>query len=206
MLHLTWLTLALLAPGPVTTGRATFRPTPAEADVPAAFRMVAETFSYERQPLRTTPGYTVEAVRFPSPVVTPDVANNTVHAEYFRPTRPGKPARRRGQRTTSRGRLRPSRALPRGEASRSGGRGDVREAAVLRREAADRRRDSSRPTPSRSVMPMRQGVLDVHRHGLPGRSAWMIDAARLGVTGISAGGIIPGRWPRQWTRPSLAPG
>ena len=42
-------------------------------------------FPYEMEPRLETAEYTVSAVRFPSPIVTPDVENNTVHAEYFRP-------------------------------------------------------------------------------------------------------------------------
>src|SRR5258707_15185683 len=85
------LPLILFALLPVPEpGEVPFTPTAAEADVPAAFRMPESTFAFERQELRTTPGFTVSAIRFPSPVVTADVDNNTVHAEYFRPTRPGK--------------------------------------------------------------------------------------------------------------------
>ena len=37
----------------------------------------------------TSGRFTVAALRFPSPVVSPDPVNNTVHAEYFRPIAPG---------------------------------------------------------------------------------------------------------------------
>lgn len=188
MLHLAWLTLALLPPAPFTTGQATFRPTPAEADVPADFRMAGSTFSFERQPLRSTPNYTVEAVRFPSPVVTPDVENNTVHAEYFRPTRPGK---------------RPSVvvlhilgadfALSRYMAARLADRGVT--ALFVKLPYYGERRPTGRERflsadMERSISAMRQGVLDVRR-----AAAWLadqpeVDAARVGVTGISLGGII----------------
>ena len=188
MPHFAWLTLTLLAPAPFTTGQATFRPTAAEADVPASFRMAGSTFSFERQPLRTTPNYTVEAVRFPSPVVTPEVENNTVHAEYFRPRRPGK---------------RPSVvvlhilgadfALSRYMAARLADRGVAALFVKLpyygeRRPAGDKRFLSG--DVERSIGSMRQGVLDVRR-----AAAWLadrpeVDAAHVGVTGISLGGIM----------------
>src|ERR1700712_4034569 len=40
--------------------------------------------------VRATPNYRVSRLRFPSPIVTPAEANNTVHGEYFRPTAAGK--------------------------------------------------------------------------------------------------------------------
>ena len=91
MPHAIILALAFLAQSPsATSGEVTFRPTQAEADVPASYRMEGGAFSFELKERRATPGYTVSAVRFPSPVTTADAANNTVHAEYFRPTRPGR--------------------------------------------------------------------------------------------------------------------
>src|SRR5215213_3044684 len=85
--------LAGSALGGLERGEAAFVPTTAEGQVPERFRLPAERFAFEVQELRAPPGYTVAAVRFPSPVVTPDPENNTVHAEYFRPRGPG-PARR----------------------------------------------------------------------------------------------------------------
>lgn len=187
MPHVGLLVLILL-PGPITGGEATFRPTPAEAQVPESFRMEAGAFRYERQPLRTTPHYTVEAVRFPSPVTTPDVENNTVHAEYFRPTRPGKrPA------VIVLHILGADFALSRYLAARLADRGVAALFVKLpyygeRRPAGNQRFLSA--DIDRSVASMRQGVLDVRR-----AAAWLanqpeIDAEKLGVTGISLGGII----------------
>jgi cephalosporin-C deacetylase-like acetyl esterase len=187
MPHLICLVLALLAP-PINTGQATFLPSAAEADVPAAFRMAESTFTYETQPLRATPNYTVEAVRFPSPVTTPDVENNTVHAEYFRPTAPGKrPA------VVVLHILGADFALSRYLAARLADRGVAALFLKLpyygeRRPVGDKRFLS--PDIERSVTAMRQGVLDVRR-----AAAWLagrpeVDKDRLGVTGISLGGIV----------------
>ena len=58
--------------------------------MPERFRLEAAVFPFECERLHATHRYTVSAVRFPSPIMTPDPENNTVHAEYFRP--PGGPA------------------------------------------------------------------------------------------------------------------
>ncbi|MHC5540491.1 dienelactone hydrolase family protein, partial [Singulisphaera rosea] len=74
-----------VAPTPIERGQVAFRPTPAESSVPEQFRLSAEVFSFEAELRLTHETYTVSAVRFPSPITTPDPENNTVHAEYFRP-------------------------------------------------------------------------------------------------------------------------
>ncbi|HEY2156275.1 MAG TPA: alpha/beta hydrolase family protein [Isosphaeraceae bacterium] len=186
MPHLACLALALLPP--IATGQSTFRPTPAEADVPAAFRMAEATFPYETRLLRTTPNYTVEVVRFPSPVTTDDVENNTVHAEYFRPNAPGKrPA------VVVLHILGADFALSRYLAARLADRGVAAMFVKLpyygeRRPVGDKKFLST--DIERSVGSMRQGVLDVRR-----AAGWLasrpeVDARRLGVTGISLGGIV----------------
>ena len=187
MSHVAWFALALLPP-PIMTGHTTFRPSPAEVDVPPAFRMAESTFPYETQLLRTTPRYTVEAVRFPSPVTTADIENNTVHAEYFRPSTPGKrPA------VVVLHILGADFALSRYLAARLADRGVAALFVKLpyygeRRPVGDKRFLS--PDMERSLTAMRQGVLDVRR-----ASGWLAgrpegDANRLGVTGISLGGIV----------------
>ena len=90
------VSFVLIAPEPTVRGEAAFVPTAAEAAVPERFRLAAATFPFEMTLRRERPGYRVWAVRFPSPVETPDVENNTVHAEYFEPAsdpgRRGRPA------------------------------------------------------------------------------------------------------------------
>src|SRR5207248_11769500 len=71
-------------------GRAAFRPTAAEALVPERYRLAAAEFAYEHELIRREAGYAVSALRFPSPVASPDPENNTVHAEYFRPEAAGR--------------------------------------------------------------------------------------------------------------------
>ncbi len=182
------LLLCLAAPAE-TKGTVTFTPTPQESDVPALFRMEAATFDFTQQELRTNAHYTVSAVRFPSPIVTPDVENNTVHAEYFRPNRPGKHSA-----VVVLHILGADFALSRYYAARLADRGVAAMFVKLpyygeRRPAGGQKRFLSNDI-GRSVESMRQGVLDVRR-----AAAWLasrpeIDSQRLGVTGISLGGIV----------------
>ena len=65
------------------------RPGPLESSVPERFRLGPAVFSYESEPVFSTPRYTVSKLRFPSPIETPDAENNMVHAEYFAPVRHG---------------------------------------------------------------------------------------------------------------------
>ena len=66
-------------------GETAFNPGPLESSVPERFRMAKAVFSFELEPVLSTPHYTVSKLRFPSPIETPDAANNVVHAEYFAP-------------------------------------------------------------------------------------------------------------------------
>ena len=184
-----WIVLAGLILGAVDRGEAEFRPGPAEAGVPERFRLPASTFPYEVEPLRDAGAYTVSALRFPSPVVTPDPENNTVHAEYFRPKGEGRrPA------VIVLHILGADFALSRYLAARLAERGVAALFVKLpyygeRRPAAGSKRFLSSDI-DRSIVAMRQGVCDVRR-----AAAWLagrpeIDPSKLGVTGISLGGIV----------------
>lgn len=170
-------------------GQAAFRPAPAEASVPEPFRLDAATFAYRSRLLRETERYTVHAIEFPSPLVTPDAENNTVHADYFLPRAEGRrPA------VVVLHILGADFALSRYLAARLADRGVAALFVKLpyygeRRPAGGRQRFLSADL-GRSVTSMRQGVLDVRR-----AAAWLadrpeVDDARLGVTGISLGGIV----------------
>jgi cephalosporin-C deacetylase-like acetyl esterase len=75
----------------VERGTVRFRPGDDQRDIPERYRLDAHDFDYTLRPLRTLPvaGVEVFAVQFPSPVETPHAENNTVHAEYYRPTKKG---------------------------------------------------------------------------------------------------------------------
>lgn len=180
-------------PGAIERGRAEFRPTADEPRVPERFRLEPAVFPFESELRLETPRYTVQAVRFPSPVVTPDIENNTVHAEYFRPkgAAPG-PARRPAVVVLHI--LGADFALSRYLAARLADRGVGALFVKLpyygeRRPAGESARFLSADI-DRTVRSMRQGVCDVRR-----AAAWLacrpeVDPARIGVTGISLGGIV----------------
>jgi dienelactone hydrolase len=174
---------------PPERGEATFDPTAAEAQVPERFRLDPARFSYELETIRRTPGYSVQALRFPSPIVTPDPENNTVHAEYFRPVGDGRrPA------VIVLHILGADFALSRYLAARLADRGVAAVFLKLPYYGERRPRDGRQRFLSgditRSVTSMRQGVCDVRR-----AAAWLaarpeIDPQKLGVTGVSLGGIV----------------
>ena len=180
--------VCLLALTAIERGEATFEPTAAEVNVPERFRLVPARFSYELEPRLETTGYTVSAVRFPSPIVSPDVENNTVHAEYFQTRVPGKrPA------VVVLHILGADFALSRYLAARLADKGVsalfVKLPYYGERKPKDGRRFLSHDI-DRSVLAMSQGVCDVRY-----AAAWLagrreVDATKLGVTGISLGGIV----------------
>jgi dienelactone hydrolase len=186
--------LALAASGAgVERGEAAFRPTAAEADVPERFRLGPSTFAYELEPLRDAGGYSVAALRFPSPVDSPDPVNNTVHAEYFRPDE-GRPGPRRRPAVIVLHILGADFALSRYLAARLADRGVAALFVKLpyygeRRPPGEPRRFLSADV-GRSIGAMRQGICDVRR-----AAAWLasrpeVDPEKLGVTGFSLGGIV----------------
>lgn len=183
------LAFFFLAPPPGEVGRVTFRPTAAEVGVPGIYRMEAATFGYSLGEIRSVPGYAVSSLTFPSPVETAVVENNTVHAEYFRPARPGRrPA------VVVLHILGADFALSRYYCARLADRGVAALFVKLpyygeRRPVGGDQRFLSADI-ERSIGAIRQGVLDVRR-----AAAWLasrpeVDPARLGVTGISLGGIV----------------
>jgi dienelactone hydrolase len=76
---------------PIEKGSVQFVPLDDQANIPERYRLAKYSFTYEMELIRDLPvtGIEVFSVRFPSPVKSPDVENNTVHAEYYRPKKPG---------------------------------------------------------------------------------------------------------------------
>jgi dienelactone hydrolase len=173
----------------VRRGEVTFEPSADEAELPELFRLEAHTFEFQ-QNLMPTVSRTIELseVRFPSPVETPHPANNTVHAEYFRPLREGKHpgvvmlhilggdfdlSRLFCRQLAHHGVAAMFVVLPYYGPRREPG-------SPVRMVSAD---------PRETVAGMRQAILDVRR-----AAAWLaarseIEAGELGVCGISLGGI-----------------
>jgi dienelactone hydrolase len=174
-------------------GEVTFRPEIRESSVPERFRLEPAVFAYELEPVMSTPRYTVSKLRFPSPVVTPEAENNTVHAEYFVPVgfgpkRPGvivlhilgadfPLSRYMAARLADRGVAALFVKLPYYGERRPQGKGQEGKRFL----SADI---------DRNMTAMRQAVCDVRR-----AVVWLgcrpeVDHQRLGISGISLGGIV----------------
>ncbi len=174
---------------PVRHGTVHFEPDQSEQDVPAQFRLKADTFAFRSVPQPTvSKKIKIDLVTFPSPVVTPHERNNTVHCELFSPTTPG-PHPGVVVLHILGGDFDLARAFARTLAHH-----DV--AALFlklpyygpRQQPGVRRRMVSFD-PEETVAGMTQAVLDIRR-----ATAWMarqdeIDPDQLGVFGISLGGI-----------------
>ena len=153
----------------------------------------AAIFAYELERITATPRYTVSRLRFASPIATPDEENNVVHGEFFSPM--GFAGKRPGVVVLHI--LGSDFPLSRYMAARLADRGVA--ALFLKLPYYGERRPKGGPTPvprrflsadiGRPVTSM-QGICDVPRgiSWLASRSD--IDRARLGVAGISLGGIV----------------
>jgi cephalosporin-C deacetylase-like acetyl esterase len=189
-----WLLLPGLVASSVEKGEVAFRPVPLEASVPERFRLEPAVFPYDLTPVLATPHYTVSKLRFPSPIETPDVENNTVHAEYFAPI--GSDLKRPAVVVLHI--LGSDFPLSRYMAARLADRGIA--ALFVKLPYYGERRPPDRPGVSskrflsgdveRSVSAMRQGVCDVRRAVSWLQSRPDIDGTRIAVAGISLGGIV----------------
>ena len=171
------------------SGRIEYRPPVSEQSVPEIFRLPAHAFDFDQRPLKTvSTKIAISEVTFPSPVVTPHENNNTVHCEYFRPVTHGK-------RTAVvvlhilGGDFELSRLFCRTLAHHDVGALFVKMPYYGPRQqpGIDRRMVSRNPR--ETVAGMTQAVLDIRR-----AAAWLadqedVDAQRLGIFGISLGGI-----------------
>ncbi len=87
------LLLPLLCPavGADEHGTVYFEPLGDQKDIPERYRLERHQFRFEMSLVKELPVSNVKvyALRFPSPVKSPDPENNIVHAEYYRPNRPG---------------------------------------------------------------------------------------------------------------------
>jgi dienelactone hydrolase len=177
------------------TGTFRFEPSPLEAEVPALYRLEAAEVSFEMTTRQDAPDLRISSVRFASPLVTPHPENNTVHAEYFEPLVPPPAGSQARPGVVVLHILGADFALSRFLCLRLARAGIAALFVKLpyygeRRPAGDPNARFLSSDFERSMTSMRQGVCDVRR-GL----AWLasqpgIDPERLGVTGISLGGIV----------------
>lgn len=173
----------------IIVGEAVFEPTAGEASLPERFRLKPHRFRYEAQAVPTASTKMLQfEVRFSSPITSPHPENNTVHCEYYRPAAEGRyPAaivlhilggdfdlmRLYCRTLAHHGVCALFIKLPYYGPRRPPG---VRERMVT----ADA---------TQTVVRMTQGILDIRRG-----AAWLaerpeVDSQRLGIFGISLGGI-----------------
>jgi dienelactone hydrolase len=166
-----------------------FAPARNEDTVPQHFRLKPHRFESDAELLRENGPLRTLSVTFPSPVETAVIENNTVYGEYFQPAGPG-PFPGVVVLHILGGEF-PLSQLVASSLARS------KVAALFikmpyygeRRSKDSPRRMISR-NPRETAEGMRQAVLDIRRAG-----AWLaarpeVDQERLGVTGISLGGIM----------------
>jgi dienelactone hydrolase len=169
-----------------------YRPPQDEAGIPDMFRLEPHRFAYQQTRLETAARrIEIFEVTFPSPVQTPHENNNTVHAEYFRPVGEG-PYPAVVVLHILGGDFDLSRICCRTFAHHG-----ICALFVKMPYYGPRRPAGAGPRmismdPEATVANMRQAILDIRR-----ATAWLaaqgeVDAQRLGVFGISLGGITGG--------------
>jgi dienelactone hydrolase len=186
---------ASATPATIERGRAVFDPTDREEKVPELFRLDKASYEYEIEILRETPRFRVSAVRFPSPITTPDPENNVIHAEYFEPVgEAGGGVHESRAAVVVLHILGADFALSRYMAARLAERGVAALFVKLPYYGERRPRGMNSRFLSvdvdRSVRSMRQGICDVRR-----AAGWLAnrpgnDPHKIGVAGISLGGIV----------------
>jgi dienelactone hydrolase len=182
-----------LVPGGVERGTVAFHLGPREMSVPERFRLERAVFFYELTPVFATRRYTVARLKFPSPIRTPEPENNVVHAEYFAPqgfgrNRPGVVVLHILGADFPLSRYVAARLAERGTAALF-----VKLPYYGERRPATGGLSSKRFLSSdidRTVTAMRQGVCDVRRALCWLASRPEVDGSRLGITGVSLGGIV----------------
>ena len=165
------------------------QPGDSERTVPERFRLEAHEFEFRSKPVRSGAKFRLVRVTFPSPVTTEIAENNTVHAEYFQPAGPGHfPA------CVVLHILGGDFVLAETVASHLARQGVAALFVKMPYYGPRRGKESSRrmisEDPRETVAGMTQAVLDIRR-----ATAWLadrseVDSERLGITGISLGGIM----------------
>ncbi len=176
----------------VVSGEVQYAPPRDESKVPPQFRLPAHNFPYEeRRSEVMTDEVAVSRVTFPSPVVTPHENNNTVHCEYFRPLRADNNSPAPGVVVLHilGGDFELSRLFCNALAHRGTAAMFLKMPYYGPRRPLDSKRRMISHDPQETVEGMTQAVLDIRR-GI----AWLgareeVDEDRLGVFGISLGGI-----------------
>jgi dienelactone hydrolase len=171
------------------TNRIQFRPTKDERTVPERFRLEPHQFESNADFIRISGPVEVFKVTFPSPVETKSEANNTVHAEYYLPAGEG-PFPAVVVLHILGGEFPLSQMVANSLARKQVAALFIKMPYYGERRAKGNKRRMISRNPEETVEGMTQAVLDIRRG-----AAWLcarpeVDAERMGVTGISLGGIM----------------
>ena len=166
-----------------------FQPTSAERLVPERFRQSAHSFTASAEFTRMSGPVRVFRVRFPSPVKTDVAENNTAHGDYFQPQGKG-PHPGCVMLHVAGGEFALSQMIANSLARRGVATLFIKMPYYGERRGKKSPRRMISFDPETTVENMTQAVLDARR-----AAAWLgnrpeVDADRLGVTGISLGGIM----------------
>ncbi|HTU26871.1 MAG TPA: alpha/beta hydrolase family protein, partial [Pirellulales bacterium] len=173
----------------VRRGTIAFEPTGDERGVPKQFQLLAHRFDFEQTPIDTaSQTFRIWQVTFPSPVVTDEANNNTVHCEYFCPLAAGSHPGVIMLHILG-GDFDLSRLFCRSLAEQGVAALFVKMPYYGPRRTTGSRQRMVSYDPEATVRGMTQAVLDVRQ-----ATAWLaaqneVDPERLGVMGISLGGI-----------------
>ena len=170
-------------------GEVPFQLTDAEPQVPERFRLTEHTFPFETATQQIRPRVRVLRLTFPSPVQTAVPENNVVHAEYYQPAGNG-PFPGAVVLHILGGSFPLSQTVARTLAHRGIATLFVKLPYYGERRGPNSPQRMISRNPDETAAGITQGVLDIRRAG-----AWLaarpeIDANRLGVTGISLGGLM----------------
>jgi len=166
-----------------------FQPTEEEQTVPERFRLKPVEFESQAEFVRTSGPVEVFKVTFPSPVKTESEANNTVHAEYYLPAGEG-PFPAVVVLHILGGEFPLSQMVANSLARKQVAALFIKMPYYGERRAKGNQRRMISKNPEETVEGMTQAVLDIRRG-----AAWLcarpeVDTSRMGVTGISLGGIM----------------
>lgn len=170
-------------------GQVTYLPPTGDDTTPPHFRLDAHEFPYQQQMLSTSsPNIEISLLTFPSPVVTDNQYNNTVHCEYFRPTSAG-PHPAVVVLHILGGDFDLSRIFCRQMAHNGVAALFLKLPYYGERAGPGDARRLVMSDPDLTVSALTQGILDIRR-----AAAWLaerdeVDPEQLGVMGISLGGI-----------------
>ncbi len=174
---------------PLLTGKLAHKATADEAAIDARFRLASEEFSFEQKPIGSaTDALSLWAVTFPSPVTTPHANNNTVHCEYFLP-KSDKPVPGVIVLHILGGDFNLSRLFCVSLAEKGVAALFLKMPYYGPRQQPGVKRRMISPDPHETVESMTQAILDIRRATDFLAAQPEIDPARLGVFGISLGGI-----------------